>query len=73
MKPKYPKYAKEVHELLANLDNDQDNQETEPQTEIPAPDIQSLLDEEEPGVSYHVHHFTDALIIIKESGAKPDE
>src|SRR5215469_1874833 len=55
MKPKYPKYAKEVHELLSSLENDQDNRETEPQTTIPdtntAQDIYVFILRENPDLA----------------------
>jgi hypothetical protein len=63
--------AEEVKKRLAHPDEHQDNQS--PETEIPATDILSEPFEEEPGITLHVHHFPDALIIIKEPGAQPGE
>ncbi len=66
-----PQYAEAVKRLLAHRTKQQGNQE--PETEIPETDVLNEPLEEAPGVSYHVHHFPDALVIIKEPGAQPDE
>jgi len=66
-----PQYAEEVKKLLANLDEQEGNQE--PETEIPETDVRNAPLEEEPGVTLHVHHFPDAIVILKEPGDHTDE
>jgi len=63
--------AEEVKKLLANPD--EQNQDREPQTQLPAIDVLSEPFEEEPAITLHVHHFPDALVIIKDPGDHTDE
>jgi len=57
-------YAEEVKKRVANPDEQQGNQE--PETELLETDVLNAPLEEEPGVSYQVHHFPDAIVILKD-------